>query len=147
MYFKDKYDFLSNMYPCDIKINVNRNTYTFTCVESSFQSLKDLSRTKEFEGLSGYQSKKLGRKVNLRKDWEIVKVDLMRNLVKQKFSNPELSKKLLEIEGEIEETNLWHDTFWGVSYGKGKNILGLILMEVRDEIKKNGSTKFQDTFN
>ena len=135
MYFKGKYDFLSNMYPCDIKITFNGRTYTFTCVESAFQSFKDLSRMSEFEGLNGYESKKLGRKVNLRKDWDDVKVDIMRDLVKQKFLNLELSKKLVEIEGEIVEHNSWNDTFWGVSYGKGKNMLGLILMEIRDEIK------------
>ena len=33
----------------------------------------------------------------------------------------------------LEETNWWNDTFWGVCNRKGKNILGHLLMKIRDE--------------
>ena len=41
------------------------------------------------------------------------------------------------INGEeyLEEGNTWHDTYWGVCNGKGKNKLGKILMQVREELK------------
>ncbi len=33
-----------------------------------------------------------------------------------------------------EETNTWHDTYWGVCNGVGKNMLGIQLMRVRAEL-------------
>ena len=38
---------------------------------------------------------------------------------------------------ELVEGNDWGDTYWGVCKGTGKNMLGKILMEVREELKKN----------
>ena len=34
------------------------------------------------------------------------------------------------------EGNTWGDVEWGVSNGKGKNLLGMILMQVREKIIK-----------
>ena len=70
--------------------------------------------------------------MELREDWNEIRVSVMTELVKQKFSNPELLSKLKSIEGEIVETNSWGDTFWGKCYGKGQDILGRILMDIRD---------------
>ena len=46
-------------------------------------------------------------------------------------------KKLLlsTNELEIEEGNVWGDTYWGVCRGIGANRLGKILMKVRQEIR------------
>jgi predicted NAD-dependent protein-ADP-ribosyltransferase YbiA (DUF1768 family) len=41
-----------------------------------------------------------------------------------------MTKEKLLIEG-----NYWKDTFWGICDGIGKNYLGKILMEVREEFK------------
>ena len=47
--------------------------------------------------------------------------------------NQKLTKNLLELSGFlIEEGNSWNDTFWGICDGKGKNMLGQILMAYRD---------------
>lgn len=83
------------------------------------------------------QAKKLGQGVSLRPDWESVKVDLMRTFVRKKFENPFLRPLLLATgDAELVEGNTWNDTFWGVCRGRGQNWLGRILMEVRDEIRK-----------
>lgn len=132
MYFKNYYYFLSNMYPCEISIDVNGTQYTFSCVESAYQACKCPHRCSKFVELNGYEAKRLGKKVELRSDWNDIKVALMEQLVKQKFANHELLNKLKAIEGEIVETNNWGDTFWGKCYGRGQNILGKILMEIRD---------------
>lgn len=132
MHFKNNYYFLSNMYPCEITIDIDGTQYAFSCVESAYQAHKCPSRSSEFIGLNGYEAKRLGKKVELRNDWNDIKVALMKDLVKKKFSNFELLEKLKEIEGEIVETNNWGDTFWGKCYGKGQNVLGKILMEIRD---------------
>jgi ribA/ribD-fused uncharacterized protein len=84
-------------------------------------------------------AKQVGRRVELRKDWEEIKIDVMTDLILRKFTqNKELKKKLLETGNlELEEGNYWHDNFWGNCYCPkcknivGENILGIILMEVR----------------
>jgi len=60
----------------------------------------------------------------------------MTDLVRQKFSNPQLAKQLLDTKDfELIEGNTWGDTFWGVCSGKGQNNLGKILMQIRNELK------------
>ena len=132
MYFKNKYYFLSNMYPCEIEVDIDNKTYHFSCVESAYQALKCPERVNDFVSLNGYDSKRLGKTVKLRSDWNEIKVELMKKLVAQKFTNKELFNQLKAIEGEIVETNNWGDTFWGKCYGKGLNTLGKILMDIRD---------------
>ena len=81
-------------------------------------------------------AKKLGRQATLREGWDITKVGVMQAIVKAKFvQNPELRRKLLATGDEqLVEGNWWGDTFWGVCNGEGKNHLGRILMEVREEL-------------
>lgn len=78
------------------------------------------------------------RKNPLRKDWESVKDNVMREVVYAKFSQNEYLKKILIDTGNeelIEHTE--NDKYWGDGgNGKGKNMLGIILMEVRDRISK-----------
>jgi ribA/ribD-fused uncharacterized protein len=75
--------------------------------------------------------------VPIRKDWDQVKTDVMRAAVNAKFSqNPDLLERLLATgRAEIVE-NSPVDYFWGVgSDGSGKNVLGTILMEVREKLR------------
>jgi len=76
--------------------------------------------------------------LELREDWEDVKVNIMKEVVKSKFmSNPELRNKLIATgDAELVELNHWGDRTWGVcsKTNTGKNLLGKILMEVRKEI-------------
>lgn len=75
----------------------------------------------------------------LRKDWEEVKDDIMRKAVLQKFKSHKDIFKILLSTGEkeiIEKTS--NDYYWGCSKdGTGKNMLGKILMEVRELLCKN----------
>lgn len=66
------------------------------------------------------------------KEWEDKRIKIMISLLLQKFGQEELLSRLKETEGkELIEGNTWDDTLWGVSEGKGRNILGIILMEIR----------------
>ena len=57
----------------------------------------------------------------------------MIELLLQKFGSQEMLTKLQETgDKELVEGNNWGDTLWGVSEGKGRNILGVILMEIRN---------------
>ncbi|MCK5601399.1 NADAR family protein, partial [Candidatus Pacearchaeota archaeon] len=85
------------------------------------------------------QAKKAGRHLMLRTNWEDVKIDIMANLVRQKFQRHEyLKQNLLETgNAKLIEGNGWGDIFWGMYKGVGKNMLGKILMQVREEIQIN----------
>ena len=137
MFFKDDLYFLSNMFPCNVTISIGGVARTFSCVESAFQACKNFNRATEFIGLDGYEARRLGRQVDLRKDWFDVKIQIMWLIVKAKFDqNPELIDKLIEVQGDIVEENTWGDTCWGICNGVGANILGKILMRLRDEYFK-----------
>ena len=133
MEFRGKYWFLSNFYPCKVSFG----NLEFGCVEAAFQSAKckNAQDRQMFVGLNGAEAKKLGRKVELRTDWDKVKDDVMFALVSEKFENAELKAKLKAVKGEIVENNNWNDTYWGVCNGRGLNKLGKILMEVRKSAK------------
>lgn len=85
----------------------------------------------------------MGKIIPVRPDWETIKVDVMKNVVRLKFTqSSELKTRLLATgDEELIEGNRWHDNFWGdcscnnCSSVKGTNMLGKILMEVREELK------------
>ena len=74
----------------------------------------------------------------LRKDWEQIKDDVMRKVVKAKFEqHPDIMKILLSTGDSTLVEHTINDSYWGDGGdGSGKNMLGKILMEVRDEVKK-----------
>ena len=135
MIFRFSFFFLSNMYPCLIEYK----GYTYQCAESAFQAQKCTKESEKklsvgINGFDGKIAKTWGRRVPLREDWNEVRIPIMEEIVRAKFlQNPELIPQLTSIKGYIQEDNSWHDTFWGVCNGIGKNNLGIILMKIRDE--------------
>lgn len=84
------------------------------------------------------EAKRLGRKIQLRPDWEKIKDNIMLIGLRKKFADPELRSLLLATgDEELVEGNYWGDTYWGVCNGVGQNKLGKLLMQVREEIKNN----------
>jgi ribA/ribD-fused uncharacterized protein len=78
------------------------------------------------------QSKSKG--VKLRPDWEEVKDQIMYDLVQIKFdTHPELKELLLSTGSRPICEASPYDDYWGIGKkGTGKNMLGKILMAVRD---------------
>lgn len=74
----------------------------------------------------------------LRADWEQVKDDVMREAVRQKFrTHLDIRQILLDTGAEEIVENAPSDYYWGIGAdGSGKNMLGKILMEVRDELRR-----------
>ena len=145
MNFRNNFYFLSNMYPC----RVHYRGIEYTCAESAFQAQKctDESEKLMFNNINGFESKKLGRKVSLRKDWNTVRVSIMEEIVRAKFAqHPELANKLTKVEGHIQVDNSWKDTFWGVCNGVGENHLGKILMKIRDELNSSFSINIYTSY-
>lgn len=139
--FRGDFGFLSNFHEATIYVDGER----YRSVEHAYQAHKTLdpwSRKLIREAKTPGEAKKLGQSVQLRGDWDVVKVDLMRSFVKKKFENPFLRPMLVATgDAELVEGNTWNDTFWGVCRGVGQNWLGRILMEVRDELRESDDSE------
>lgn len=87
--------------------------------------------------LNPSQAKKKGRSVSLRPDWEEIKINVMYEICKAKFTQNENLKRSLLNTGNTEliEGNNWGDKIWGQVNGVGENNLGKILMKIREELK------------
>ena len=142
--FRNVYFFLSNFYPSPVYYDGSK----YSTVEHAYQAAKTTDQHARV-GIRNLpnpgDAKRMGRRVVCRLDWNEVKLDVMYDLVKQKFSSDEVlqARLLATYDTELIEGNYWHDTFWGVDLrtGKGENHLGKILMWVREELKN-----LRDTF-
>jgi ribA/ribD-fused uncharacterized protein len=132
--FFGKYRFLSNFWPAEVCLYGK----PYPSVEHAYQAAKtfdpmerDMIRTAP----SAKLAKHLGKTIEIRPDWDKVKDRYMTNLVRQKFSKEPLRQQLLDTYPEyLEETNTWGDIYWGVCNHKGQNKLGMILMQIRNEL-------------
>ena len=132
----DAYGCFSNFAPYPIEIDGKE----WPTSEHYFQAQKFLDserRERIRHTPSPMIAARLGRdrKARLRTDWEQVKLDIMRKAVRAKFAQHDDIRDVLFSTGTaviVEHTV--NDRFWGDGGdGSGKNWLGRILMEVRDE--------------
>lgn len=132
--FEGDYFFLSNYYPCEISF---MGYGIFNSSEAVYQGLKCPARIKEFIGLTPDEAKALGRKVDLAKHWHYIKTFAMSWVVSTKFyQHPDLAQKLIDTGNAVLiEGNTWGDEYWGQVDGRGKNMLGFILMDLREQLK------------
>lgn len=139
--FKGAYAFLSNFYEQDLLFEGE----IWPTAEHAYQACKTNDpREKAWvrSMATPGSAKRLGRKVELREDWETVKADCMFQVLKAKFKNPELREQLLATEdAELIEGNTWGDHYWGkVKYKNkwvGQNMLGKLLMVLRDDLRSH----------
>jgi ribA/ribD-fused uncharacterized protein len=140
--FDKQYRFLSNFYMVPIQFMGNE----WPSVEHALQAFK--SREKpirdHIRGLpEARDAKRAGRACVCRDDWLTIRRPLMEQLVRAKFfQHPDLAVKLLETGVQrLIEGNTWHDNEWGdcccdmCAHKEGQNMLGIILMAVRQELK------------
>lgn len=114
---------------------------TWPTSEHYFQAQKfqDESHAEKIrKAASPMMAARLGRdrKAPLRKDWESVKIAVMRQALTAKFTQYHELKVLLLSTGNrrlIESTP--NDDYWGDGGdGSGKNMLGRLLMEIRSQL-------------
>ncbi len=146
-----KNDFLSNFHRSFVMYEGQK----YPTVEHAYQAAKVLSpRMREViaNAATPGTAKRIGQAVDLRKDWEDVKYDIMLTLLREKFDIPELTARLDGTgDARLVEGNVWHDNVWGVCvchkckgtidpdtgvFHGGKNWLGLALEKVREENRK-----------
>jgi len=130
--FAGEHFWLSNFSEC----TVFYGDFGFETVEHAFQAAKwPVEKWPQFRGITAGQAKRLGRQAPRLKDWDQRRVEVMRTCLASKFRNPELRAKL-KATGTVhlEEGNTWGDRYWGTVDGKGENMLGKLLMELRTRL-------------
>ncbi|OGT58393.1 MAG: hypothetical protein A3E01_19375 [Gammaproteobacteria bacterium RIFCSPHIGHO2_12_FULL_63_22] len=83
-------------------------------------------------------------------DWSKTKFDRMRDVLLAKFSQHEDLKQLLLSTGnsrlvEVGRTDNLVNRTWGEVKGKGLNMLGVLLMEVREQIRKLEESRMKES--
>merc|ERR1711879_10555 len=135
----DRYGEFSNFYPASFTCDQNKYWKTS---EHYFQAKKfvgtaheEVIRNLDTPGQSAKQGRSRSRP--LRSDWEEVKEGIMMEALKYKFGQHENLKHLLMQTGEsklVEHTR--NDSYWGDGGdGSGKNRLGILLMQLREEYR------------
>jgi ribA/ribD-fused uncharacterized protein len=110
-------------------------------VEHYFQAMKTLDEDAQ-EAIrlakTPSQSKRMGRLVELRSDWEDVKINVMLRALREKFSKDPLKSLLISTGDRQIYEDSPHDKIWGTGVlgksGTGQNLLGISLMLVRGEL-------------
>jgi len=135
--FQGEYRFLSNFYPCTVFLD----DLDYPSVEHAYQAAKTTDdwervciRDLPKAGQAKSYGKDFGNTKPIRCNWREINLEIMRDLLLQKFSRTDLRRKLLDTGShELIEGNNWGDTYWGqCPVGKGENHLGKLLMEVRE---------------
>jgi ribA/ribD-fused uncharacterized protein len=133
-HFRGEYYFLSNFFQSEIYLG----SRLYPSVEHFYQAgkaenaaLHEYVRTAP----TAAEAKKRGREVKQREDWPGIKDEYMKLGLVLKFDIIDLGDMLLATgDAYLEEGNIWNDTYWGVCEGVGKNTLGILLMQVRDQV-------------
>lgn len=133
--FFEEYRWLSNFHECPVMWK----GLLFGSSEAAYQAAK-LDNPKEwvrFTKMKPSEAKKEGRKIEIREDWNSVRIGIMYDILQDKFlRNKDLADKLIATgDRHLEETNWWNDRFWGVCKGVGENNLGKLLMAIRNTLK------------
>lgn len=136
--FSGEYRWLSNFYPSPL-------TYggvVFPTVENAYQAqkTKDTDLQRMVDKMKPGQAKSWGKLIELRDDWEDVKLGIMQNCVHLKFwfGYPLFWKLMDTKDSWLIEGNRWGDKFWGAVWDQekqtwdGQNRLGEILMNIRE---------------
>jgi|PlaIllAssembly_1097288.scaffolds.fasta_scaffold00483_6 ribA/ribD-fused uncharacterized protein len=135
--FEGDYAFLSNFWPCTIEYDGVK----YPSSEHAFQAAKsddELTKLRIAKTATPGDAKRLGRIIKLRPGWDDERLQVMHDILRIKFSDPELRLLLLATKQKrLIEGNNWGDSYWGVCNGRGSNHLGTLLMKVRNEIRES----------
>jgi len=143
-----QYGWLSNFHhPILLKDDEGHQYYS---LEAYFQAAKyarrgDASILRKFTGQAvtpGQAKSRGGRRGEPMTEQEVKawnsgrRVTVMKKGLQLKFQDPELREKLLGTGCKVLIENTGRDTFWGATKKGGCNVLGQLLMQVRDEIRQ-----------
>lgn len=110
----------------------------YPSVEHAYQAAKTIDpvqRERVRRAITPGLSKRFGSTVTIRSNWNDIRVGVMRQLLVQKFDQPEYREILLATGPDILVHEAPWDSFWGSGRdNKGTNILGKLLMSIREEL-------------
>ena len=144
--FEGNYSWLSNFY------GLGRGPSGPLTAEHLFQAAKTQDMNERNYVLSAptpKEAKARGKGVTLRPDWSMYRIEAMEHVLRYKFEDPELRGKLVGTgDTELVEANWWNDTYWGVNHqtGQGHNMLGKLLMKLRDEFQQNAEAEHEHEY-
>jgi ribA/ribD-fused uncharacterized protein len=132
--------FLSNFYRHPVCIGDD----VYPTAEHAYQALKAVDPSERawvVQSDTPLVAKRRGRKVRVVDYWADIRILVMEQVLEAKFSDRELADQLVGTHPEkLVEGNTWHDQFWGECHcgrcpGEGENMLGVVLMELRDKLR------------
>lgn len=85
------------------------------------------------------QIRRLGQEIRLKPNWDSIRLESMRKVLVKKFiQEPFRSQLLATGDEELQEGNNHGDRFYGVDLatGEGENHLGKLIMEIREQLRK-----------
>lgn len=139
--FSGRWWFLSNFYPSPIEHRIEwaPDDYveaTFATAEHAYQASKAQDArqvARVLRALTPGDAKRFGSRLAIRPNWDAMRLDVMRQVVRAKFTQHDDLAEMLVLTGdrELVEGNTWGDRYWGACDGRGENWLGKILMEQR----------------
>lgn len=146
--FQGEYRWLSNFWPVEVTFQGAK----YPSVEHAYMSAKSDETVKirgelvnwkvycQRKEVAAGTIKKESRKIDVLACWDDIKLSVMEECLRSKFSNPQMRELLLSTgDKHLQEGNWWSDTFWGVNLktNKGENNLGKLLMKIRFQIKED----------
>lgn len=144
--FSGDLEFLSNMYKIPIYFNESKydnfqpDFKVYPSSENLYQALKCkyIKDRELFQNVDPHKSKRIGKTIEIRSDWDNVRLEAMKLAIDLKFKNIELGEKLIDLpDGKIIEFNNWGDRFFGICNGEGLDHLGKILRAKKQQIIKD----------
>ena len=140
--FTGPWQLIDNFAPCPVKIDLGAGEMTYPTSEHAFAAAKARNSATHLR-IAGKPNpgaaKAAGRRCRIRPDWEDIKFDVMWRVLIAKFQQNADAWGVLQMTGArpIYEGNTWNDDIWGVlqqqdGTWKGRNALGQMLMEIRD---------------
>lgn len=144
--FSGDLEFLSNMYKIPIYFNESKydnfqpDFKVYPSSENLYQALKCkyIKDRELFQNVDPHKSKRIGRSIEIRSDWDNVRLEAMKLAIDLKFKNIELAEKLIDLpDDKIIEFNNWGDRFFGICNGEGLDHLGKILRAKKQQIIKD----------
>jgi len=142
----DEHGYCSNFYRTPITVNGR----SYPTVEHFYQASKTLI-PEEHEMVrtvaTPKEAKFAGYHVTLRRGWDDIKERVMLVGLRAKFTKYSVLRAKLLATGDaiLHEDSPW-DKYWGYAKGKGLDRLGILLMQVREELRGEYNSNYsQDT--
>lgn len=138
------YSCLSNMHPAKLWYK----GYAYGSAECALQAQRaaDPAMARKFarggQYASGPDARRAAGHIPARPDWDSIKDSVMLDILRKKFRDRYFAEKLLATgdaplrEEDAGEKRYPDCGYWGICCGRGQNRFGELLMQVRNELRK-----------